>query len=69
MGRRRRILIGLAVAGARLVALVGAGWWYTFIEGAPQLDAAAIPASRDLHFRIESFHSAAMGRSRTGATR
>jgi enterochelin esterase-like enzyme len=65
MGRRRRILIGLGVAGFVLAAGVGAAWWYTFVEGAPQLDAAAIPASRDLHFQLESFDSAAMGERRS----
>ncbi len=65
MGRRRRILIAMGVAATVLAGLVGAGWWYTFIEGAPQLDAAAIPLSTDLQFRIDSFHSAAMGGSRS----
>ncbi|KEF40779.1 MAG: esterase [Cyanobium sp. CACIAM 14] len=65
MGRRRRILIGLGAAAGVLAALVGAAWWYTFVEGAPQLDAAAIPASRDLRFLMESFESAAMGGRRS----
>jgi enterochelin esterase-like enzyme len=65
MGRRRGFLIALGLGSTVLAALLGAGWWYTFIEGAPQLDAAAIPASRDLHVRIESVHSAAMGGRRS----
>ncbi len=65
MGRRRGALIALGLGSTALAALAGAGWWYTFIEGAPQLDAAAIRLSNDLQFRIESFHSAAMGGRRS----
>ena len=64
MSRRHRLRMALATTGSLLVALAGAGWWYTFVAGAPQLDAAEIPASRDLRFRIESFDSQAMGERR-----
>ena len=61
MGRPRSALIGISQASAALVALISVGWWYTVVAGAPQLDAAVIPVSRDLHFQMESFASASMG--------
>ena len=64
MRKRRTFVISLATAGFVVVTLASAGWWYTFVAGAPQLDAAEIPASRDLRFRIESFDSQAMGERR-----
>ncbi len=65
MGRRRAIVIGLGAAGLILAFGLGAGWWFTFVEGAPQLDAAAIPVSQDLRFQLQSFPSAAMGERRS----
>jgi enterochelin esterase-like enzyme len=61
---RHAFLFGLAMTASLAACGIGVGWWYTFIAGAPQLDAAEIPPSRDLHFQMESFTSAAMGGER-----
>ena len=65
MSSRRRMLIGLITASSIVFGLAGAGWWYTFIAGAPQFDVAEVPASNDLTFRLESFESTAMGLRRS----
>lgn len=65
MGRRIRLTVWLAAGTGLLAAAIGAGWWYTFVAGAPQWDAAAIPPSKDLHFQLERLTSKAMGSTRT----
>jgi enterochelin esterase-like enzyme len=62
--RRRRLLPLLAAAIGVFGSLLVGGWWFTFVAGAPQLDAGELPASKDLRFRIESFPSRAMGSQR-----
>ena len=64
MSSRGKLLTCLAPASCLLVGLAGAGWWYTVLAGAPQLDAPVIPISKDLRFRMQSFKSAVMGGSR-----
>ena len=63
MGRGLRFALGLGISG--LLGLAGVAWWYTFVAGAPQLDAQELPPSKDLTFRIESFPSRAMAQSRS----
>jgi enterochelin esterase-like enzyme len=65
MVRRIRPRVWLAIALGGLAAVIGAGWWYTFVAGAPQWDAAEIAPSKDLHFQSERFTSKAMGSTRT----
>jgi enterochelin esterase-like enzyme len=60
---RLRTALGLGMA--TLLGLAGVAWWYTFVAGAPQLDAQELPASKDLHFREETFPSPAMGQMRS----
>ncbi len=54
----------LAIGLGGLAVLISAGWWYTFVAGAPQWDAAPIAPSKDLRFRVEHFTSKAMGSER-----
>ena len=55
----------LLISTGILSLLVALGYWYSFIAGAPQLDASQVTKSKDLSFRVETFHSAAMGTTRT----
>lgn len=64
MGRRPKLVTCLAPASCLLIGLAGAGWWYTVLAGAPQLDAAVTPVSKDLRFQMQSFESVVMGGSR-----
>jgi enterochelin esterase-like enzyme len=41
-----------------------AGYWYVFVEGAPQFDPPPIATNTGLTFRLESFNSKAMGTAR-----
>jgi len=53
------------VACTGVVALLsGAGYWYVFIAGAPQLDPPEVEANTGLSFQLESFNSKAMGEVR-----
>lgn len=61
--RGLRLALGLGISG--FLGLAGMAWWYTFVAGAPQLDAEELPPSKDLSFRIERFRSRAMGESRS----
>lgn len=51
-------LIGIATA---IAILTGAGYWYVFILGAPQLDPPKVQEATGLKFQVESFPSQAMG--------
>lgn len=58
----KRIIL---VACTGVVALLsGAGYWYVFIAGAPQLDPPEVEANTGLSFQLESFNSKAMGEVR-----
>lgn len=51
----------ILVTGVGVVVLLGAaGYWYTFIAGAPQLDPPGMGANTGLTFELESFNSQAM---------
>ena len=47
-----------------LTVLVGAGYWYVFVAGAPQLDAPQAETKTGLRLQVETFTSAAMGGDR-----
>lgn len=53
-----RVLMSFAIATS---ILVGAGYWYVFIAGAPQLDPPEEQADTGLKFQLETFNSQAMG--------
>lgn len=59
---KSKVLISIAGAIAVLAAV---GYWYVFIEGAPQLDAPQEQADTGLTFQLETFNSQAMGSVRT----
>ncbi len=50
----------ISIAGA-IAVLTGAGYYYVFILGAPQLDPPPKEANTGLKFQLESFNSQAMG--------
>lgn len=56
----------LLLAGVGTILLLsGAGYWYVFVAGAPQLDAPQINVKgSDMTFQVESFNSKAMGEVR-----
>jgi enterochelin esterase-like enzyme len=54
----KQALIG-GVGG--LSILLGVGYWYVFVAGAPQFDPPAIETEPGLSFKLESFNSQAMG--------
>ena len=56
----------LLIIGVGIVTLLaGAGYWYVFIAGAPQLDRPQInTADSKMTFRLETFNSKAMGEVR-----
>lgn len=55
----------LWVGASVLTVLAGAGYWYVFVAGAPQLDAPVIAAAAtDLKFQCVQFNSQAMGTPR-----
>lgn len=63
MKLRFKRLLGI---GAGVVAIVAAiGYWYVFIEGAPQLDRPQLLEDKSLKFHLETFNSTAMGEVRT----
>ena len=53
-----KTLIGIASA---IAILAGAGYWYVFILGAPQLDPPKEVVNTGLKFQVETFKSQAMG--------
>jgi enterochelin esterase-like enzyme len=56
----------IVIAGAGIfLALLGAGYWYVFVAGAPQFDPPKEVADPEIPFRLESFTSQAMGAERT----
>jgi len=58
---RFKILLGIGVA---VVVLAAIGYWYVYIEGAPQI--GQVPQEdKSLKFHLETFNSAAMGEERT----
>ncbi|MDF5714207.1 MAG: alpha/beta hydrolase-fold protein [Rhizonema sp. NSF051] len=61
--KRWKILTG--IGAATLTLLVGAGYWYVFIAGAPQLDPPPTNvAGSEMTFKLETFNSKAMGEVR-----
>lgn len=48
-----------------LAILLGSGYWYVFIAGAPQLDPPQVEKNTGLTFQLKTYHSAAMGEIRT----
>lgn len=57
------------VLGGALASLLGVGYWYVFVAGAPQFDPPAVQSSQQmqeegLSFQLESFNSQAMGTTR-----
>lgn len=62
--RRRWVLqVALALSGGSL--LLGLGGWSVFVLGAPQLDRSAVEEpNTGMTFRVEHFHSKAMGQQR-----
>jgi enterochelin esterase-like enzyme len=58
-----RTLIGIASA---IAILAGAGYWYVFILGAPQLDPPKEVVNTGLKFQLETFKSQAMGTRQYG---
>ncbi|PSB30330.1 alpha/beta hydrolase [Stenomitos frigidus] len=55
----------ILLAGAFfLAAVAGAGYWYVFIAGAPQLDAPHAEKKTGLRLQVETFTSEAMGGDR-----
>jgi enterochelin esterase-like enzyme len=59
--RPKTIVLGIAIF---LVAVVGTGYYYVFIAGAPQLDAPQPEKQTGLNFQVETFFSKAMGSDR-----
>jgi len=59
--RLRNALVASAIA---LAGLGGVGYWYVFIEGAPQIDLSPAEQNTGLTFQVETFSSAAMGEER-----
>ncbi len=54
------------VLGAGVFALLAAtGYWYVFIEGAPQFDRPQLVEDKSLKFHLETFNSVAMSEVRT----
>ncbi len=64
MKLRFKRLLGFGAAGT-VALLAGIGYWYVFIEGAPQLDRPQVKQDKSLKFHLETFNSAAMGEVRT----
>ncbi len=58
-----RTLIGIASA---IAILAGAGYWYVFILGAPQLDPPKEVVNTGLKFQLETLKSQAMGTRQYG---
>jgi enterochelin esterase-like enzyme len=54
----------LAIAGMAIMLTASSAAWYTFVAGAPQLDAPVVAADSGLPFQLESFPSQAMGENR-----
>ncbi len=54
----------LWLTSAIVLGTIGAGGWYVFVSGAPQLDPPAVVLDTNLSFQIESFTSQAMGMNR-----
>ncbi len=64
-----RVLKILSFTGGGLLLLLGAGYWYVFIAGAPQFDPPAVESTalmqeEGLNFQVKSFQSRAMGQQR-----
>lgn len=55
----------LMVGVGTLAILLGSGYWYVFIAGAPQLDPPQVEKNTGLTFQLKTYHSAAMGEIRT----
>ena len=55
----------LLVSVGTLAILLGSGYWYVFIAGAPQLDPPQVEKNTGLTFQLKTYHSAAMGENRT----
>lgn len=53
-----QVFISFAVA---IAVLAGAGYWYVFIAGAPQLDPPQEEANTGLNFQLQTSNSQAMG--------
>lgn len=56
-----KVFISFVVA---IALLAGAGYWYVFIAGAPQLDPPQEQADTGLNFQLQTFNSQAMGTAR-----
>lgn len=54
----------LLISAIFLTAVAGAGYWYVFIAGAPQLDAPQPEKQTDLSLQVKTFTSEAMGSDR-----
>ena len=64
MKRSKNLYRNLIIVSMSLTALAAAGYWYVFIEGAPQLDAPQAEPETGLVFRVQTFNSEAMGTQR-----
>ncbi len=65
MKRSKNLYRNLIIGGALgLTALAAAGYWYIFIEGAPQIDAPQAEPETGLIFKVQTFNSEAMGGER-----
>ncbi len=64
MKLRLKRLLGLGAAST-VALIVAIGYWYVFIEGAPQLDRPQLTKDKKMKFQLETFNSAAMGEART----
>ncbi|EKQ66827.1 enterochelin esterase-like enzyme [Leptolyngbyaceae cyanobacterium JSC-12] len=61
---KKRIKRALLASMIALASLVGGGYWYVFMAGAPQLDAPSAEQNTGLTFRVNRFYSRAMGSER-----
>ncbi|HLO47975.1 MAG TPA: alpha/beta hydrolase-fold protein [Kamptonema sp.] len=55
----------LAIGAGIIILLGGAGYWYVFVAGAPQLDPPQVETDTELTFELKTYKSAAMGSDRT----
>lgn len=67
MKRSKNLFRTLIIFGALgLTALAAGGYWYVFVEGAPQIDPPQAEPETGLVFRVQNFNSNAMGQRRYG---
>lgn len=59
---QRTLLLSSTIA---IAMLLGGGYWYVFVAGAPQLDVPVAEQDTGLTFQVETFDSPAMGEARS----